>query len=137
VAKVRIASTPRYRDSKTGEWKDGETLFLTCQVWRQMGENAAESLTRGTRVIVTGKLQQRSYETKEGEKRTVYELAVDEVGVSLRTATAKVAKATRTSTGAQHRERRAAPGRGRPVGGRALRRVLRRAALLACLPPAG
>ena len=98
MARFRIASTPRYRDSKTGEWKDGETLFLTCQVWRQMGENAAESLTRGTRVIVTGKLQQRSYETKEGDKRTVYKLAVDEVGVSLRNATAKVARTTQTST---------------------------------------
>lgn len=66
VARFRIASTPRYRDSKTGEWKDGEPLFLTCQVWRQAAENVAESLTRGTRAIVTGKLRQRSYETKEG-----------------------------------------------------------------------
>jgi single-strand DNA-binding protein len=99
VARFRIASTPRYRDSKTGEWKDGETLFLTCQVWRQAAENAAESLTRGTRAIVTGKLRQRSYETKEGDKRTVYELECDEVGVSLRNATAKVSKVTRTSGG--------------------------------------
>ena len=78
VARFRIASTPRYRDSKTGEWKDGDPLFLTCQVWRQAAENAAESLTRGTRAIVTGKLRQRSYETKEGEKRTVYELEADQ-----------------------------------------------------------
>ena len=99
VARFRIASTPRYRDGKTGEWKDGEALFLTCQVWRQAAENVAESLTRGMRVIVTGRLQQRSYETKEGDKRTVYELAVDEVGPSLRSASAKVAKVTRASTG--------------------------------------
>jgi single-strand DNA-binding protein len=99
VARFRIASTPRYRDSKTGEWKDGEPLFLTCQVWRQAAENVAESLTRGTRAIVTGKLRQRSYETKEGEKRTVYELDVDEVGPSLRNASAKVTKVTRTGTG--------------------------------------
>ena len=99
VAKFRIASTPRYRDSKTGEWKDGDSLFLSCTVWRQVAENVAESLTRGTRVIVTGRLQQRSYETKEGEKRTVYELAVDEVGPSLRNASAKVSKVTRTSGG--------------------------------------
>ena len=99
VARYRIASTPRYRDGKTGEWKDGDTLFLTCQVWRQAAENVAESLTRGTRAIVTGKLRQRSYETKEGEKRTVYELDVDEVGVSLRSATAKVTRASRASAG--------------------------------------
>jgi single-strand DNA-binding protein len=99
VARFRIASTPRYRDSKTGEWKDGEALFLTCQVWRQTAENVAESLTRGARAIVTGKLRQRSYETKEGEKRTVYELDVDEVGPSLRNASAKVSKVTRASGG--------------------------------------
>jgi single-strand DNA-binding protein len=99
VASFRIASTPRYRDNATGEWKDGDTLFLTCVAWRQMAENVAESLTRGTRVIVTGKLRQRSYETKEGEKRTVYELQVDEVGPSLRNASAKVQKVTRTSAG--------------------------------------
>jgi single-strand DNA-binding protein len=99
VARFRIASTPRYRDTKTGEWKDGDPLFLTCQVWRQAAENVAESLTRGMRVIVTGKLRQRSYETKEGEKRTVYELECDEVGPSLRSASAKVSKVTRTSGG--------------------------------------
>jgi single-strand DNA-binding protein len=99
VARFRIASTPRYRDNATGEWKDGDTLFLTCQVWRQAAENVAETLQKGTRAIVTGRLRQRSYETSEGEKRTVYELQVDEVGVSLRNATAKVTKATRTGNG--------------------------------------
>ena len=96
---VRIASTPRYRDNATGEWKDGDTLFLTCQVWRQAAENVAETLQKGTRTIVTGRLRQRSYETSEGEKRTVYELQADEVGVSLRNATAKVTKATRAGNG--------------------------------------
>ena len=99
VARFRIASTPRYRDSATGEWKDGDTLFLTCQVWRQAAENVAETLQKGMRAIVTGRLHQRSYETKEGEKRTVYELQVDEAGPSLRNATAKVTKATRTGNG--------------------------------------
>ena len=96
VARFRIAATPRYRDNATGEWKDGDTLFLTCQVWRQAAENVAETLRRGMRAIVTGRLRQRSYETKEGEKRTVYELQVDEAGPSLRNATAKVTKASRT-----------------------------------------
>ena len=91
---------PRYRDNATGEWKDGDSLFLTCTVWRQAAENVAESLQRGMRVIVTGRLKQRSYETKEGEKRTVYELEVDEVGPSLRNASAKVTKATRTGAAA-------------------------------------
>jgi single-strand DNA-binding protein len=99
VAKFRVASTPRYLDKSTNEWKDGDSLFLSCVVWRQAAENVAESLTRGMRVIITGKLKQRSYETREGEKRTVYELEVDEVGPSLRNASAKVQKATRTSTG--------------------------------------
>jgi single-strand DNA-binding protein len=99
VARFRIASTPRFYDKAAGEWRDGESLFLTCQVWRQAAENAAESLTRGTRAIVTGKLRQRSYEAKDGTKRTVYELDVDEVGVSLRNATAKVTKAARSSAG--------------------------------------
>jgi single-strand DNA-binding protein len=80
VAKFRVASTPRFRDNQTGEWKDGDSLFLTCNVWRQAAENVAESLTRGMRVIVSGRLRQRSYETKEGEKRTVYEVEVDDVG---------------------------------------------------------
>ncbi len=96
VAKFRVASTPRYFDKQANAWKDGESLFLTVNVWRQAAENVAESMTRGTRAIVTGRLRQRSYETKEGDKRTVYELEADEVGVSLKNATAKVAKATRT-----------------------------------------
>ena len=99
VARFRIASTPRYRDSKSGDWKDGDTLFLTCQAWRLVAENVAESLEKGMRAIVVGRLRQRSYETKEGEKRTVYELHADEVGVSLRNATAKITKATRTGNG--------------------------------------
>jgi single-strand DNA-binding protein len=99
VAKFRIASTPRFLDKATNEWKDGDSLFLSCNVWRQAAENVAESLTRGMRVIVQGRLKQRSYETKEGEKRTVYEIEVDEVGPSLRNASAKVTKAARTSDG--------------------------------------
>jgi single-strand DNA-binding protein len=97
VAKFRIASTPRFYDKQAGEWKDGDTLFLTVNVWRQAAENVAESMTRGTRAIVQGRLRQRSYETKEGEKRTVYEIEADEVGVSLRNASAKVTRASRTS----------------------------------------
>ncbi|GAA4659211.1 single-stranded DNA-binding protein [Streptomyces buecherae] len=92
VAKFRVASTPRTFDRQTNEWKDGESLFLTCSVWRQAAENVAESLQRGMRVIVQGRLKQRSYEDREGIKRTVYELDVDEVGASLRNATAKVTK---------------------------------------------
>src|SRR5918911_2619434 len=99
VAKFRIASTPRFRDQQTGEWKDGESLFLTCNVWRQAAENVAESLQRGMRVIVQGRLKQRTYETKEGEKRTVFEVEVDEVGPSLRNATAKVTKTQRSGGG--------------------------------------
>jgi single-strand DNA-binding protein len=96
VATFRIASTPRIMDRTTNEWKDGDSLFLSCNVWRQAAENVAESLQRGMRVIVTGRLKQRSYETKEGEKRTVYEVEVDDVGPSLRNASAKVARAQRT-----------------------------------------
>ena len=96
VATFRVASTPRIRDAATNEWKDGDSLFLSCNVWRQAAENVAESLTRGMRVIVSGRLRQRSYETKEGEKRTVYEVEVDDVGPSLRNASAKVARANRT-----------------------------------------
>jgi single-strand DNA-binding protein len=96
VARFRVASTPRFRDNATGEWKDGDSLFLTCNVWRQAAENVAESLTRGMRVIVSGRLRQRSYETKEGEKRTVYEVEVDDVGPSLRNASAKVNKVARS-----------------------------------------
>ncbi|MEU4732429.1 single-stranded DNA-binding protein [Streptomyces sp. NPDC023588] len=94
VAKFRVASTPRTFDRQTNEWKDGESLFLTCSVWRQAAENVAESLQRGMRVIVQGRLKQRSYEDREGVKRTVYELDVEEVGPSLKNATAKVAKTT-------------------------------------------
>jgi single-strand DNA-binding protein len=99
VARFRVASTPRFRDNSTGEWKDGDSLFLTCNVWRQAAENVAESLTRGMRVIVSGRLRQRSYETKEGEKRTVYEVEVDDVGPSLRNASAKVNRVVRGSGG--------------------------------------
>jgi len=95
VATFRVASTPRVRDNATNEWKDGDSLFLTCNVWRQAAENVAESLQRGMRVIVTGRLKQRNYETKEGEKRTVYEVEVDDVGPSLRNASAKVNRASR------------------------------------------
>jgi single-strand DNA-binding protein len=100
VASFRVASTPRFLDKQTNEWKDGDSLFLSCNVWRQAAENVAESLQRGMRVIVSGRLRQRSYETKEGEKRTVYEVEVDEVGPSLRNASAKVARSSRaTSSG--------------------------------------
>jgi len=96
VARFRVASTPRFLDKNTNEWKDGDSLFLTCNVWRQAAENVAESLQRGMRVIVSGRLRQRSYETKEGEKRTVYEVEVDDVGPSLRNASAKVNRVART-----------------------------------------
>jgi single-strand DNA-binding protein len=99
VARFRVASTPRFRDNASGEWKDGDSLFLTCNVWRQAAENVAESLTRGMRVIVSGRLRQRSYETKEGEKRTVYEVEVDDVGPSLRNASAKVNRIARSGGG--------------------------------------
>src|ERR1700710_2179043 len=146
VANFTVASTPRTFDRQSNEWKDGDTLFLRCSVWREAAESVAESLTKGTRVIVTGRLVQRSYETREGEKRTVYELQVDEVGPSLRYATAKVTRTQRSGGGGggfggggggQQRwwrgrgRRRAA---GRPVGdahrwfGR--RRLLRRAPVL-------
>ena len=146
VARFRVASTPRFRDNSTGEWKDGDSLFLTCNVWRQAAENVAESLQRGMRVIVSGRLRQRSYETKEGEKRTVYEVEVDDVGPSLRNASAKVARASRSgggfggnqggnqggsqgySGGSGGIRRRAS--RSRPVGDRGIRRFLRRAAVL-------
>jgi single-strand DNA-binding protein len=99
VAKFRVASTPRTFDRQTNEWKDGDSLFLTCSVWRQAAENAAESLQRGMRVIVQGRLKQRSYEDNEGVKRTVYELDVEEVGASLKNATAKVEKVRRNNEG--------------------------------------
>lgn len=96
VANFTIASTPRSFDKQAGEWKDGEALFLRCNLWRQAAENVAESLTRGARVIAQGRLQQRSFTTKEGDKRTVIEFAVDEIGPSLKWATAKVNTAERT-----------------------------------------
>ncbi len=99
VANFTVASTPRTFDRASGEWKDGEALFLRCNIWRQPAENVAESLTRGSRVIVSGRLKQRSFETKEGEKRTVIELEVDEIGPSLRYATAKVNRAQRSEGG--------------------------------------
>jgi single-strand DNA-binding protein len=99
VAKFRVASTPRFLDRASGEWKDGEPLFMACNIWRDAAEHVAESLQRGARVIVTGRLRQRSYETREGEKRTVIELEVDEIGPSLRYATAKVQKMARSSGG--------------------------------------
>ena len=99
VANFTVASTPRPFDRQSNEWKDGETLFLRCSIWREAAESVAESLTKGTRVIVQGRLVQRSYETREGEKRTVYELQVDEVGPSLRYATAKVTRTQRSGGG--------------------------------------
>jgi single-strand DNA-binding protein len=99
VANFTVASTPRTFDRQTNEWKDGDALFMRCNIWREAAENVAESLTRGARVVVTGRLRQRSYETREGEKRTVVELEVDEVGPSLRYATAKVNKVSRGSGG--------------------------------------
>ena len=99
VANFTVASTPRIFDRQTKEWKDGEALFLRCNIWREAAENVAESLTRGSRVIVSGRLKQRSFETREGEKRTVIELEVDEIGPSLRYATAKVNRASRSGGG--------------------------------------
>ncbi|MGW6421433.1 single-stranded DNA-binding protein [Nocardia sp. NPDC055053] len=98
VANFTVASTPRVFDRNTNEWKDGEALFLRCNLWREAAENAAESLDRGSRVIVTGRLKQRTYETREGEKRQVVELEVDELGASLRYATAKVTRTGRTGS---------------------------------------
>lgn len=115
VAKFRVASTPRTFDRQTNEWKDGDSLFLTCSVWRQAAEHVAESLARGMRVIVQGRLKQRSYEDREGVKRTVYELDVDEVGASLRNATAKVTKAT--SGGGQQQGQTDGWGGAKPANG--------------------
>ncbi len=110
VANFTVASTPRSFDKQSGDWKDGEALFLRCSVWRQPAENVAETLTRGARVIVQGRLRQRSFETREGEKRTVVELEVDEIGPSLRYATATVNRATRSSdAGGYSSARPAAP----------------------------
>ena len=113
VARFRGASTPRVRDNSTGEWRDGDSLFLTCNVWRQAAEHVAESLTRGMRVIVSGRLRQRSYETKEGEKRTVYEVEVDDVGPSLRNASAKVNRVARSGGNGDGQN---GSGGGRPAG---------------------
>lgn len=119
VAKFRVASTPRFLDKNTNEWKDGDSLFLTCNVWRQAAENVAESLTRGMRVIVSGRLRQRSYETKEGEKRTVYEVEVDDVGPSLRNASAKVNRIARSGgDGGYGGGQRSSGGGQRDQGGR-------------------
>ena len=120
VARFRVASTPRFRDNNSGEWKDGDSLFLTCNVWRQAAENVAESLTRGMRVIVSGRLRQRSYETKEGEKRTVYEVEVDDVGPSLRNASAKVNRVARSGGDGGYgggQRSSSSSGGGRPSGG--------------------
>ena len=113
VANFRIASTPRTFDRQSNEWKDGEALFLSCSVWRQAAENVAESLQRGMRVVVQGRLKQRSYETREGEKRTVFELDVEEVGPSLKYATAKVTRTTRQGGGGGY----SGGGGGAPAGG--------------------
>ncbi|MFR9673095.1 single-stranded DNA-binding protein [Streptomyces sp. TR02-1] len=118
VAKFRVASTPRTFDRQTSEWKDGETLFLTCSVWRQAAENVAESLTKGTRVVVQGRLKQRSYEDREGIKRTVFDLDVDEVGASLRNATAKITKTSgRGAQGGGWGGGQGGPGGGQQGGG--------------------
>ena len=95
VANFRIASTPRVFNRESNQWEDGEALFLTCNCWRQMAENVAESLTKGMRVIVNGRLKQRSYQTREGENRTVFEVEVDEVGPSLKYASANVTRTPR------------------------------------------
>jgi single-strand DNA-binding protein len=119
VVRFRLASIPRYYDKQAGEWRDGETLFLTCQGWRQPAGRVAESPNRGTRVIVAGRLRQRSYEAKDGSgKRTVYELEADEIGVSLRNATAKVTRASRAAAGnGEQRQGDADPRASEPAGG--------------------
>ena len=101
VTNFRVATTPRVFNRDTNQWEDGDAVFLTCNAWRQMAENIAETLTKGMRVIVAGKLRQRSYQTKDGENRTVYEIEVDEVGPSLRYATATVTRADRQGSGQQ------------------------------------
>src|ERR1700689_250274 len=117
VANFRVASTPRFMDRATNERKDGDSLFLTCNVWRQPAENVAESLQRGMRVIVSGRLRQRSYETKEGEKRTVYEVEVDDVGPSLRNASAKVNRVARSGSGGGYDRQGGSGSGGRPSSG--------------------
>ncbi len=117
VANFRIASTPRTFDRQTNEWKDGEALFLSCSVWRQVAENVAESLNKGMRVVVQGRLKSRQYETREGEKRTAFEIDVDEVGPSLRYATAKVTRAGRSSGGGGYGAQGGGPQGGSAPGG--------------------
>lgn len=113
VSNFRVASTPRTFDKQQNQWVDGEALFLSCNVWREMAENVMESLSKGTRVMVSGKLKQRSYDTREGERRTVLEIEVDEVGPSLRFATAQVARSQATGNAGPDRSRSA----GQPAGG--------------------
>lgn len=98
VAHFTVASTPRVFDRNTGQWRDGDPLFLRCNIWREAAENAAESLSKGARILLMGRLKQRSYETREGDKRTVYEVEIDELGPSLRFATAKVTRTGRTGS---------------------------------------
>lgn len=132
VANFTVASTPRIYDRQTGEWKDGEALFLRCNIWREAAENVAESLTRGARVIVSGRLKQRSFETREGEKRTVIEVEVDEIGPSLRYATAKVNKASRSGgfgSGSRSAPAQASSASGDDPWGSARRRVRSAAAM--------
>jgi single-strand DNA-binding protein len=117
VANFRIASTPRTFDKQSNEWKDGDALFLSCAVWRQAAENVAESLQKGMRVVVQGRLKQRQYETREGEKRTVVELEVEEVGPSLKYATAKVARASRSGGGGGYNGGGGGGGQGGGYGG--------------------
>ncbi len=116
VANFTIASTPRNFDKQSNEWKDGDTLFLNCSIWRQAAENVAESLQKGMRVVAQGRLKQRSYETREGEKRTVVELDVEEVGPSLKYATAKVARVQRSGGGGGYGSTGGAAGGGGGVG---------------------
>ena len=111
VANFTVASTPRTFDKQTNEWEDGEALFLRCSVWRQAAENVAESLQKGAAGVVQGRLKARTYETREGEKRTVFEIDVDEIGPSLKYATAKVTRAQRSGGGGGY-------GGGAPQGGR-------------------
>jgi single-strand DNA-binding protein len=118
VANFRIASTPRTFDKQSNEWKDGDALFLSCSVWRQAAENVAESLQRGMRVVVQGRLKSRTYETREGEKRTVFEIEVEEVGPSLKYATAKVTRTTRQGGGGGYSGGGQGGGQGgQPAGG--------------------
>ena len=116
VANFRVASTPRRFNQQTNQWEDGDGLFLTCNVWRQQGENVAESLSKGMRVLVNGVLRQRSYETREGEKRTVYEVEVDDVGPSLKYATAKVTRVQGSGGGGDYQAGQQAPA-SQPGGG--------------------